>query len=184
MKKITPLILVLLIVLTFTGCGQETATEKVLVKENIYVFSDGETVSTWKFPNDRKLIFQLSNGTELLATRTFGPKDNFNENGINFSDLGQETQDNISMFYEQLGEAYNLQEYLEKAYKELKSLKSEFQCYYIEQETYCSAINENEVTCITTFSIPLGNGAYESSTITHTFDVHTGEHIQQINAEN
>lgn len=155
------------------GCRSATSagSDKILLEESVYIFEDGETVSIWQFPNDSKLLYLLSDGTELMATTVSGPG--------SLDQLPQATQDSISKFYAQNGTEYNIEEYLEKAYVEYTSLedKSSFRCYYLQQDTFESGTNEQVVYCTTSLLLPLGQGDYEQYYITRAFDKESGASI-------
>lgn len=110
MSKGSKIIVIMLIALLMTsGCGNNSAdTHKLIqVSENVFTFPDGEHVSIWKYPNDRKLLYLLDDGTELLAISDIEGPDNHSVEGVeSVNALDQTAQDNIIAFYAQQGAPY------------------------------------------------------------------------------
>lgn len=181
-KMAKSLVLLLVLVLALTGCKESKVPEKVLIEDNVYAFSDGEQVSVWsflqissvRFEIDSKLIYQLSDGTELLATRTAGLEQSEPENAEILRELSQTAQDNILAFYRTEGVLYDLEAYLEQAYEEYQENPKEFRCYLLTQECEITATDEATVTCTTTVELPDGQGEYKTESVEHTFDRETG----------
>lgn len=200
-KMAKGLVLLLVLTLALTGCKESKVPEKVLQEENVYTFSDGEQVSTWRFMKeatptyesgegsegkttwrfgmDSKLIYQLSDGTELLATRFTGQEQAMPESVEGFEELSQVAQDNIIAFYRKMGAMYDLEAYLEQAYAEYQENPKEFRCYLLTQESAISATEEDTVTCTTSVSLPEGHGEYKSDSVLHVFDRKTGELVEE-----
>lgn len=119
MKKFIKIFALMLGVLWIvSGCNNHNTPTKILVEANVYTFSDGESVSTWKFQNDSKLLYLLSDGTELMATKVVGPEHNIHHDAEPLESLKSNVQDSIVAFYEEQGALYDVEEYLEKAYLE------------------------------------------------------------------
>lgn len=171
-KVVKALVSTILVLIAMSGC-QTADPVKIPVEKNVYTFSDGETVSTYQFPNDNKLIYTLNNGTELLATDMSGPENHIVEG---FLELNKNVQDRISAFYKQQGAIFDVNEYLEKAYTEYTNVEdpSEFRCYYISQDSFVSKVDDKAVYCITSCLLPIGGGLYETYSITQAFDKVTG----------
>ena len=165
-----------------SSCGNDSADAHKLIQVNtaVFTFSDGENVSTWKYPNNSKLLYLLQDGTEILATHTIRGPENAIVGGVEpIAALEQTAQDKIIAFYEGQGALYNLEEYLERAYAEYTLEKSgaTFQCDSLIQETVPSASNEEIIYCTTTLCLPLEQGIYDEYSLTRAFDKKSGDSL-------
>lgn len=198
-KMAKSLALLLVLMLALSGCKGTKAPEKVLIKENVYTFSDGVQVSTWRyledgiptyengsegestavrFEMDSKLIYQLDDGTELLATRTAGLERSTPESQKLLYELSPTASDSILAFYQELGTMYELEGYLEQAYAEHQENPKEFRCYLLTQESEITAADDAAITCTTTVKLPVGQGEYEMHSVEHSFDRETGTLVE------
>ncbi len=174
-KLLKILLLTAVLLLTISGC-RSTAPRKILVEANAYTFSDGESVSIWKFPNDNKQIFTLRNGTELLVTNIVGPGSHIAGDVILFEELEKNVQNSISAFYNQQRVMFDVDQYLEQAYAEYTKMENQalFRCYYLTQESFISGIDDKSVYCTTSGLLPVNGESYKSYSITQSFDRITG----------
>jgi len=178
--------LALIVLLALSGCkGASDGHELTPVRANVYTFADGESVSTWRYGKDRRLLYLLSDGTQLVATRSVGPG-NFakivgGECAGTLDDLEPDAEEAIVAFYEQQGALYDIEEYLEKAYAECTAQedRTQFRCYYLDQETFVSALDEETVSCTTSLRFPIDQDLYDDYSITRSFDRATGSPVDE-----
>ena len=177
MKKVLSIVLVLVMVLAFAGCGNHSNTSsKILVEGDAYTLADGESISIWKFPNDNKKIFTLRNGTELLAINIVGPENHIEGDAMLFENLEKNVQDSILTFYNEQGAMFDVNEYLEQAYTEYTEMedKTQFRCYYLTQESFVSEIDDEVVCCTTSGILPVNCESYKNYSVVQAFDRKTG----------
>lgn len=171
------------LLLLVSACGSKTAeTENALalVEENVYTFSDQTALSTWRYPNDSKLIYCLEGGTQLLAEDQISGPEGAAVGGVEaLADLNEQAQQAITAYYDSQGAMYDLEEYLELAYADYleSGSPSEFRCYYIDQETAPSASNDTVIYFTTTVLLPINQENAESLSYTRAFDKETGDVI-------
>lgn len=172
----------LLLLLLISSCRYDPTIPKDLIQVNssVFTFPDGENVSTWRYPNDNKLLYLLDDGTELLAVYDIdGPENTVVEGVASINDLEKAAQDNIIAFYEQQGPLYNTEEYLKKAYAEYTAGEpgSTFRCYSLIQKTFPNASNEKIIYFTTNVLLPLEQEVYEEYNLTRAFDKKSGSVI-------
>lgn len=172
-RLVLPLILGACFLLPGCTAPVDDAPALSLVEENVYQFQDGETLSTWQFPNDDKLIYCLEDGTELLAVSLS------HDPGYAVSALDSDAQAQIRSFYAQQGAQYDLEEYLEQAYLEYIQTqpRSDFQCYLIEQSVQPGGCNDHLIYFSTVLMLPITRTESESYVLTQAFEKETGAAI-------
>lgn len=161
------------------GCGGKVERrEPELVQKDIYTFSDGEKASLWRYPGDEKAIYQLDNGTQLLAEADpVGPENTFSGNLESLQDLDVEAQSHIIDFYREMGLQYHVEDYLEKAYREYVSNAEGFSCYLLQQETHPDGSNDTLIYFTTRVTLPQGGQTVAEYSLTYGFDRATGKVI-------
>jgi len=180
MKKRTGILaLTLCLALLLSGCGGQAAERKPeLVQENVYTFSDGEKVSLWRYPGDGKAIYQLDNGVQLLAAADpIGPENTFCGNLESLRDLDGEAQSQVIEFYREMGLLYDVEDYLENAYREYLSGAEGFSCHFLQQETHPDGSNDTLIYFTTQVTLPLGGRTVAVYSLTYGFDRGTGKVI-------
>ncbi len=161
------------------GCGGAAEKrEPELIQKDIYTFSDGEKASLWRYPMDVKAIYQLDNGTQLLAEADpIGPENTFYGNLESLQDLDEEAQSQIIAFYREMGLQYDVEDYLEKAYREYRSDAENFSCYLLQQETYPDGSNDTLIYFTSRVTLPQGGQTVAEYSLTYGFDRATGKVI-------
>lgn len=173
MRKLDLLLIVVLgWIVIGCGCAQKSTHKFVVEDAESYKFEDGTIVSLGSYQGSNRQIYRLENGTELLAEDEFFDPQSFVEN--NSLPLSSEAQANIVAFYEQQGPLYHLETYLELAYEEYCDDESKFECWLLSQNTIPSAASETVIYCTTELMLPLGEGNYDTYSLTQAFDKETG----------
>ena len=169
-RLVLPLILGACFLLPGCTAPVDDAPALSLVEENVYQFQDGETLSTWQFPDDNKLIYCLEDGTELLAVSLS------HDPGFAVSALDPDAQAQIRSFYAQQGAQYDLEDYLERAYLDYSQTqpRSDFQCYLIQQSVQPGGCNDHLIYFSTVLALPITQTESESYALTQAFEKETG----------
>lgn len=140
-----------------------------------YTLKDGTVLTVRK--NYSHTIYSAADGIEILREQNpIGP-DNISVGGLpSFSDLKAEVQEKIMAYYDALGLLYDLDDELEKAYRDFLSLDNpiSFQSRLLSQDICPSAANEKLVWYSVYVTRPVEGGLHHQ-TSTHTvFDRETG----------
>ncbi len=190
------LALLLVLLLALSGCKGSDVPEKVQVEEHAYTLFDGAEVSVWRYAEDRipaeengseeetalhvaldsKRIYQLEDGTELLATRFLGPEP---AEEVSLEVLEPEVRACILGFAQAQRPLYDLEAYLEQAYAEQRRAPKEFRGYLLTQESHITAVDDTTVTVTVAVTLPLGNGEYHTDSSVYSFARNTGTLVEE-----
>ncbi len=181
MKKrgIQWIIALLLCLLAMSGCGRAVDAEPYLVERAVYTFSDGQSVSLWRSPGDGKDLYQLEDGTQLLAIREELPIESLLSMDDSLSQkLSAEAREQIAGYYSAQTWGGDLAAYLEAAYAAYAAESDQgFSCYLRERELAFSGSNDTLVYFTTTFYLPMDAETYITYSLTRAFDAATGARI-------
>lgn len=177
-KKMVCGVIIACTLLLASGCRNqvESVSDYRLCDENAYQLPDGNTVSSWYDCDNRRLIYRLGNGDELLAVSEKMETESICED---FGVLNTDAKKQIVDFYRQQAPIYDIADYLLLAYEEYSSISEDtpFETYFIDQETVLSSSNENIVYFTTTIMLPIKQGEYGEYKQTHAFERMTGAAI-------
>ena len=185
MKKLS-ILLILLLALCLTGCGEEEVpAQDILVREAVYTFSDGTTVDLWEREHIIDRLYKLSDGTEILTVQDRPMPGNVFVGGMEgFSGLTEEAQERVTAYYEEVGSLLDMEQLLENAYADYLMCQEdedlEFETHHAVEDLGPSMETERAIAYRTIIHVP-ADAHYErivtECSSTTVFDRTTGEVI-------
>lgn len=154
----------------------QITVDSVLYK-NAEILADGTAVDMVVRSN--RVFYKLADGTELLYIYNLATsEDDYVGNTNNYGDVDETARQKISEYYSARGLLYDVDFYLEQAYKDYKNDIGEFDGYYLEQNISPLASNDTIICFMTAVTTPI----YDKNESTESrygeiFDKHTGEFI-------
>lgn len=155
--------------------SERICVESVQLPEG-YTLSDGTELTVRR--DYHHTIYITPDGTEiLLEQEPIGPG-NIHTGGVpSLADLPQTAQDAITAYYRELGLLYNLDEEIEKIYRNYLETqdKSSFQSRLLAQDICPTAASEKLIWFGAHVTLPLDNGLHHQTSIHTIFDRQTGD---------
>ena len=149
-----------------------------ILTDATYTLSDGTRLELWRYTDST--LYQFTNGDRLLQVKnSVGPANSYTVGLESFDDLSEIAKDAILSYYNNLGDYYDIDTELERAYKDYQSAENQksFQPYLLEQSISPSSSNEKMICFLTSITLPISGNEVHEVRLGSVFDKETGTYI-------